>query len=108
MIRNEEGSVTAEFAVMLPAVLIVVGIIISAITLSSQRILIVSASHEIARLEARGDANLAAAKIALLPEGTTLSRDERGGLKCIILTLQPVVGPLQVIKISAVGCAAPS
>jgi hypothetical protein len=53
--------VTAEFAVALPAVLLVLLLAIGAVMLSAQRLSLSSAAAQMARHEARGDAAAAAA-----------------------------------------------
>ena len=52
--RDERGSVTAEFAVALPAMLLVLLLAIGAIALATQRLSLSSAAAQMARLEARG------------------------------------------------------
>ena len=60
---DERGSVTAEFAIVMPAVLVVLGLAIGGILISAHRIALVSLAAQVARLEARGDADLAASAL---------------------------------------------
>lgn len=97
---------TAEFAITLPVVIIVLGIIVGALTLAAQRITLTSAAHEIARLEARGDAHSVAQRLLFLTENTQLQRETSAGLHCVILNLTPENVFLRVISVTARGCAA--
>lgn len=104
---DERGAVTAEFAVMLPAAIAVLGLMVGAISLAAHRIGLVSVAGEVARLEARGDASGAEAVLASRsPIVTGVSRVERGPLLCVELTASPGIGPLRVIPVSARSCAA--
>lgn len=107
-LRDERGGVSAEFAVALPALLLVVGVIIGAIVLASSRVTLVSAAHDIARLEARGDVALASNRLAGLPAGVSITRDTTAGILCVQLDAQPGQGLLSAIPISGKGCAAVS
>lgn len=73
--------------------------------LAAQRISLVSAAGDIARLEARGDDALAGARIAELPRGTRLSRDHQEALLCVTLSANPGSGVLSPLSIHGRGCA---
>ena len=51
-LRDERGAVTAEFAIVLPVVVAILGLVIGAITLAAHRMTLVSLSAELARFEA--------------------------------------------------------
>lgn len=107
LLRTERGSVTAEFAVVVPAVLVVLGLCVGAIMLSAQRISLSAAVAEVARLEARGDIASAQLRLASLGEvGVMRSRD--GPMLCLVLSARPGAGALAAIEITARGCAAVS
>lgn len=103
---DERGSVTAEFALTIPAVLLVLGIVIGGITLAAQRVTLAAAAGDVARLEARGDTRIAAARIAELPSTVTLSRERIGELLCVTARSAPGRGLLAVLTVSARSCAA--
>lgn len=104
--HDERGSVTAEFAVVMPAILAVLALVLGGIMLAGRRIELVSASAELARLEARGDIGLAAERERRLPRGTNVSRERTGQLLCVNLRAAPGSGILSVLGISARSCAA--
>ncbi|PII84807.1 hypothetical protein BMH32_13670 [Leucobacter sp. OLJS4] len=104
--HDERGSVTAEFAVVMPAILAVLALVLGGIMLAGRRIELVSASAELARLEARGDTVLASERERRLPRGTSVSRERAGQLLCVHLRAAPGRGILSVLGISARACAA--
>lgn len=101
---DERGGVTAEFAVVLPAILLILGVVIGAAMLSASRVAHVSAAYDLARLEARGDHNLAAERRKDLPPGATTATVIDGNLLCITVTSNPGRGILNVITLTATGC----
>ncbi len=97
---------TAEFAIVLPALLMVLALAIGSIMLATQRLTLSSAAFEVARLEARGDHGAASARLAALGPGLTASRSGSGPLHCVTLVTSPAAGLLAMIEVSARGCAA--
>lgn len=108
--ESDRGSVTAEFAVALPALLIVLLLAIGAIMLATQRLSLSSAAAQMARLEARGDDASAAAVLGGLNVrgGVTVQRFARGPLHCVTLTSTPLGASLSAISVSGQGCGAVS
>lgn len=53
--RDERGGVAAEFAVTLPAVLLVLALAVGAVSAQAQRVLLQDAVADAARLQARGE-----------------------------------------------------
>lgn len=102
---QDRGAVTAEFAILLPVLVVVVGFCVGAIALSAHRVSLTSAAAEIARLEARGDSGSAAARISSLG-GVSIERTNSDHLLCVTLHSQPADGVLSVLRLSARGCAA--
>lgn len=105
-VREERGSVTAEFAIVLPLVVGVLGVVIASISLASHSIGLVSLSAEVARLEARGDSLQASSVLEHAMPGTRVARENEGGLLCVTMRAQPAKGLLSGITISATSCAA--
>ncbi|WP_244303253.1 TadE family type IV pilus minor pilin [Leucobacter coleopterorum] len=99
---------TAEFALVLPAVVIVLGLVIGGILLATHRITLVSLAGEISRAEARGDSNAAAAVLARVGNETTIRRSTEGALYCVALRSRPASGLLSQVFITAKSCAAVS
>ncbi|HUH53086.1 MAG TPA: TadE family protein [Microbacteriaceae bacterium] len=107
-LNNEDGGVTAEFAVTLPVILMVLAVILGALTLATHRISLTSAVYDIARLEARGDVALAQTRMAQLSVETRISQSITDGVLCVTGEQSPGKGILKIIVISATGCAATS
>lgn len=103
-VRDETGGVTAEFAVVVPVVLVVLGLVIGGVALSAHRITLVSAAADIARLEARGES--AEPRLANLGAGVGIERERADGLLCVSLRATPVGGLLAAVGVSAQSCAA--
>lgn len=104
---SEEGSLTAEFAIVLPAVLMVLILVVASIELATERLTLSSAAAEISRLEARGDNQAAAEVLSRLSgiSGVQVRRGVEGVLWCVMLSANPAGGLLGAIEISARGCA---
>lgn len=106
---DERGSVTAEFAIVMPAVLVVLGLAIGGILISAHRIALVSLAAQVARLEARGDADLAASALgAWNGSSVEVDRSRQGGLHCVTLRFHPGEGLLSGIRVETLACAAVS
>lgn len=102
---DERGTVTAEFAIVLPAVLVVLGLVIGGILIASHRITLISVAGEAARLEARGDTELARERLASLGDGVEVARYQRGRLECLKLSSRPGGGLLASIVVDAEACS---
>lgn len=106
-VSDERGSVTAEFALTIPAVLLVLGIALGSVHLSAERVLLVSLASDVSRLEARGDWTESAARATQYPSAE-LHRTTGEGVLCVTATARPGSGILSAIAISATACAATS
>lgn len=107
-LTNERGGASAEFAVVLPVIILVLSVVLGGLGFAALRVSVVSAAHELARLEARGDTALATARSQSLPPGAHISRNREQGLLCVTVTAQPVGGLLRVLNATSTGCAAVS
>ncbi len=108
LVGKDRGSVTAEFALTIPAVLLLLTLVLGSIHLAAERVSLVSFAGELARLEARGDAALAAQRISQSGSRRSIQRENDGRVLCITVTSVPQVGLLSVLNISGTGCAARS
>lgn len=106
--HDDRGTVTAEFAIVVPAVLAVLGLVIGGILLAAHRIALVSVSAEIARFEARGDRDLAEARLDGLGGRVEVEREDDGALHCVTLRSRPAGGLLTHVTITSRSCAARS
>lgn len=112
---GDRGSVTAEFAIVLPAVLMVLVLSVGSIMIATQRLALTSAAAEMARHEARGDSASANAVLGGLGgpgdgqgDAASVARSGSGALHCVTLSMHPGSGLLSAISISGRGCAAVS
>lgn len=101
----QRGAVTAEFAIVLPAVLLVMSLAIGAILLATHRLTLTSAAAEIARLEARGETVSATARLETTGSGVHISRSVEEGLYCVTLQSQPLGGALGGVMVASRACA---
>ena len=106
--RDERGTVTAEFAIVMPAVLVVLGLAIGGIFIAAQRITLVTTAADVARLEARGDEDRARARLQESGSETSVHRERSGPLHCVTLGSRPGGGLLSAISIESRACAAVS
>lgn len=107
--RGEGGSVTAEFAVTLPAVLLVLVLCLGSASVSTQRIAVHSAAAAAARAAARGEAGgsaeAAAARVGGGGGAVTLRRD--GDFVCATVSADATFAAARTlgIRISGTSCA---
>ena len=93
---GDEGSITAEFAAVIPAVMVVLVMCILCLQLGSQQLRLHDAAAVSARALARGDA---APDFA----GAARSTSQQGDLVCAALTL--AARPPLFVQLSAQSCA---
>ena len=105
-LQNERGAVTAEFVILLPALIAVLLCAVGAILLAAHRVALTAAAAELVRLEARGDGSAAQARLADLGAGVSVARARDGPLLCLVLRSRPGVGALAAVQVEARACAA--
>ena len=93
---RDRGSVTAEFAAVIPAVMLVLAASLACMQLGSQQLRLQDAAAITARALARGDA------VPSLP-GAALATTARGDLVCARLTLD--AQPPFFVALAAQSCA---
>lgn len=103
---DERGSITAEFAITVPAVLVVLAVIVGGVQLAGQQAGLTALAGDLARLEARGDSALAAARRQNFTGNPVIERRETGGVLCVTARASPRTGMLAAVTIEAAGCAA--
>lgn len=103
-VRRERGSVTAEFATVIPAVLLVLAACLSGMQLSTQQIRLQQVAATAARSVARGEPPGAASAIV---RGANLRVEHRGELVCVTASAlgSTVVGLISAFTVSASSCA---
>lgn len=98
---GERGSVTAELAVALPAVLAAFALAAAGIAVAGRMVLLTDAASVAARSVSRGDA------VTLpdsAPPGTQVDLFTSGGITCATASAATAIGPI-AMPISARSCA---
>jgi len=102
---NDRGSVTAEFAVVLPAVVLVLALGAGILGACGRQVRLQDAAADAARLVARGEADSrAATAVADAVSGATTAIARRGDLVCVQASA-PAGVPLIAIAVHAGSCA---
>lgn len=107
MRASERGSVAAEFAVAMPAVILVLATALGGVQLAGLQLRAQDAAADAARSYARGDpSGVVSARLARQVPGAGVSRYGRGDLVCARVTVSPT-GPIARfgIRVSASSCA---
>ncbi len=103
--RDDRGSVSAEFAVVVPAVVLVVLLVVGALLAAGVQVRLEHAAGQAARLAARGeDAARARAAVGAAVTGAGLEIRREGELVCAVTTADPG-GPLPLPALRAESCA---
>lgn len=103
-LRSDAGSGTAEFAVAMPAVLLVLALSLAAVVGASAQVRVQDAAGEAARLAARGDAT--GPGIALGGAEASASVWEQGELRCVTVDAPIRIAGLDLgVRAEASSCA---
>jgi Flp pilus assembly protein TadG len=102
--RAERGSVTAEFAVILPAVLLILVAVLAAMQVAGEQLRLQAATSDAARLFARADPR-ASARVADAVPGATVSIRRDAGLICADARAPTSLGMLSGLTLTASSCA---
>lgn len=100
---GERGSVTAEFAVVLPAIVLVVLLGVGALGAAGRQIRLQDAAADAARLIARGESSDRAHGVVSAVGGSAVI-EPRGDLVCVIASA-PVPLALPLPDLTASSCA---
>lgn len=104
---SDDGYVTAETAVVVPALVLLFGMLLWGVTAAAQHIQVVDGAREGARAAARGEqqAGVRAAVLSAAPEGATVRTERRGDLVRVRVTARSSgPGPLS-LSLSAAAVA---
>ena len=103
--RDERGSATAEFAIVVPAVLLVLALTAGCLAASGRQVRLEHAAAQAARLAARGEsASAVAGIVAAIGGGGVESVAEHGELVCVTASA-PLHLPLPMPPLRARSCA---
>jgi len=105
--RGERGSVSAEFAVLMPSVLLLLVLGLSATQVSSRQLQLQDAAADAARIIARGEGVPAAeGHLATLVPGAALRGQRTGDLSCVLVSAAGAPrGLFAAVRIEARSCA---
>ena len=99
----ERGSVVAEFAVAMPAVLLVLATALGGVQLAGLQLQAQDAAADAARSYARGEsAGVVAGRLQRQVPGATVVRTSRGDLVCARVEVA-AFGPIARLGVTAVG-----
>jgi hypothetical protein len=102
--RADRGSVTAEFAAVVPAVILVLAFALGAMQISGEQLRLQAAVAQAARSYGRGDAG-ASAPVEQVSSDAEVSRIRSGELVCVTATVPANLGILIGITLIARSCA---
>jgi Flp pilus assembly protein TadG len=102
---DDRGSVAAEFAVAVPAVLLVLALGVAALGACSRQVRLQDAAADAARLIARGDSlERAQSTVAAAAPGARLAVSQPGDLVCADARAPSGI-PLAALEVTARACA---
>ncbi|GAA3599899.1 hypothetical protein GCM10022198_25360 [Klugiella xanthotipulae] len=91
-----------EFALVLPAIIAVLGICLAALGVMISQLRVTDAAADIARMLARDEGGGAVhARLAQAGSGTTLTRSDEGEFVCVTLGRTMSLGPLHLPAVTA-------
>ena len=100
--RSDRGSVTAEFAAVVPAVILLLACCLAALQIAGQQLRLQDAAADVSRSIARGGGSSEAARV-----GAAVSVTQNGDLVCARLSARSrsLAGVLLGLTLSASSCA---
>lgn len=102
---DEQGSATAEFAVVLPAVILVLALTIGGLAAAGRQVRLEHGAAQASRLAARGESDArVGAIVATIAGGMVDSVSRDGALVCVVASA-PVGVPLPLPDLRARACA---
>lgn len=104
--RGDRGSVTAEFATVVPTVLLVLACCLGGVQLTGQQLRLQDAAASAARSLARGESvSTASARSAQLVSGARLTASTRGAMICARVEAPGPAGLFAAVIVAASSCA---
>lgn len=103
--RREQGTATAELAVVLPAIVLIAAALLGGLTAAGRQIGVIDAAATAARSLARGDVRATAERLAELSGGRIVRVTATEGLTCATVRADARVFGTTVLPISARRCA---
>ena len=104
--KDERGSVSAELALALPAVVLTLLLGVGALGAASRQVALQDASADAARLLGRGEGQGAAERVVRTAvSGARMSSSQSDDLVCVTTSLEVSVGSLIRLPLRASSCA---
>jgi Flp pilus assembly protein TadG len=103
LLQDETGSVTAEFAMVLPAAAIVLITGLGLVQLGTVQVRLTDAAADSARLIGRGES--ADARVAAAQPGATMAVTRTGPLVCVTVSAEVSAGAGPAFAFDGTGCA---
>ena len=98
--RGDRGSITAEFAAAVPAVVLVLALSLAGLQIAGQQLRLQDAAADASRSIARGGDSAAAAQV-----GASVAVSHSGDLVCARLSARSPAGALFGLTLTASSCA---
>lgn len=102
---REQGTATAEFAVILPAMVLITAALLGGLTAAGRQLRAIDAAATAARSLARGDERATAERLTALGGGRLAGVSDTAGLVCATVRADATVFGATVLPISARRCA---
>ncbi len=105
MARKDSGSVTAELVLTLPAVLMIVGLALGAMSIQLQRMELISSASTIARAIAREEPiELVDGLVMALGDKVGFEIQESEGIVCVVLRSEVGILSIQLSGLELIVC----
>jgi len=104
-VDDERGSATVEFAMTMPALILVVSFVAASLGVTSQSVRLADAAAVVARQTARGDRGSVGSTLARLAPGAAVSEFVTADLVCVDLRRQVRLGLVGEVALASRSCA---
>ncbi len=104
-VDDERGSATVEFAMTMPALILVVSFVAASLGVTSQSVRLADAAAVVARQPARGDRGSGGPTLARLAPGAAVSESVTADLVCVDLRRQVRLGLVGEVALASRSCA---
>lgn len=104
-VDDERGSATVEFAMTMPALILVVSFVAASLGVTSQSVRLADAAAVVARQTARGDRGSVGPTLARLAPGAAVSESVTADLVCVDLRRQVRLGLVGEVALASRSCA---
>lgn len=104
---RDRGSVTAELALIIPSVIVLLSVILQVAVLGAARAQLQDAAAFAARLQARGESAGPALKAGPEFPATHISTELRDGLHCVHMRQERRILGIVPVSVESRGCALP-